>query len=840
MLSRFARPSWKLTALVATVATLAAGCARELPSDGRGLPYDVVEIAPEQTVVDVDIVDFDGDGVDEVADIRRSSGHPYYFLSIRRIRNGNLVPMVQRPGMQHFRRGGTADVDGDGLPEYFISQRVGDRAFLTPFSVRITGSAAQIDTLRSARPIALSLKDYVDDTSSWDGRLFVFGTFDLDEDGFRETVLFGCSVGYVGVPRGIGRANLRTGRIDWFRRFSGCPVPGGERLDVDADGRDELVAGLGAPGNSVTWNGRTDSTAYLVAVDLDGQLLWETRTGGLSARTEMLRCDLDEDGEPELLTWTHYGITERPDSLGVFLRDPADGQVVAGWSSGAMVNHVATADLADGPAVFAATDDGWLRRLRYVNGRLLVDRAVRTPARGVERSAGAPEDGYGQAGEEPGGDGPSSGESIASASQVPEANAGRAEPTHPAVASVAWLRLAPVPSPVVCIGTRDGVVAVLDVDLEPLALHRGERAVGRWGFFSHVSESGIREAVVRTSDGYFVFGLAEVPPSPWAFVLVGLVGLAGAGACVPKVRRVSASTLRRWLTPAPERERLIDGLLNDLAVAGHGELTATSALRRLKDVLILMHPEDGRVPDAFLARYGEAAADLRGIGVPTLQSILRQAELAALSPGIVEDLRAAVMSVTRASASLKGRPPDRREAVELTKTLDSMFASLDAALRALRDECRLELSSPVMDELRRAARVHADSYVDEGAELRIPAASPHEEVRVLGTRPELSFVLENLIANALAAVRSAPVRRVEVDVEAEDGTVVVRVSDTGGGVPPGVRDRLFERGVTSKKNGGGTGLAGSREILERRGGSIRLVDSDPDRGTTFEVRFEVC
>ena len=59
-------------ALAIVLAVAAAGCVRELPSDGRGLPYRVIKTASEQSVMDIDIADFDGDGIDEIADIRRS------------------------------------------------------------------------------------------------------------------------------------------------------------------------------------------------------------------------------------------------------------------------------------------------------------------------------------------------------------------------------------------------------------------------------------------------------------------------------------------------------------------------------------------------------------------------------------------------------------------------------------------------------------------------------------------------------------------------------------------------------------------------------------------------
>jgi signal transduction histidine kinase len=68
--------------------------------------------------------------------------------------------------------------------------------------------------------------------------------------------------------------------------------------------------------------------------------------------------------------------------------------------------------------------------------------------------------------------------------------------------------------------------------------------------------------------------------------------------------------------------------------------------------------------------------------------------------------------------------------------------------------------------------------------------------------------------------------------------VVVEISDTGPGMPPGVAERAFEAFFTTKQVGSGTGLGldiARRIIVERHGGTIS-VESRPGR-TTFTVRL---
>jgi signal transduction histidine kinase len=88
---------------------------------------------------------------------------------------------------------------------------------------------------------------------------------------------------------------------------------------------------------------------------------------------------------------------------------------------------------------------------------------------------------------------------------------------------------------------------------------------------------------------------------------------------------------------------------------------------------------------------------------------------------------------------------------------------------------------------------------------------------------ELEIVLRNLIANALDAIRETrPVRR-EIRLEAtivEGGFVRLSVIDSGPGIPPMMRERLFQPFSTSKSHGMGLGLAISRAIVKAHGGRL--------------------
>jgi two-component system sensor histidine kinase BaeS len=106
------------------------------------------------------------------------------------------------------------------------------------------------------------------------------------------------------------------------------------------------------------------------------------------------------------------------------------------------------------------------------------------------------------------------------------------------------------------------------------------------------------------------------------------------------------------------------------------------------------------------------------------------------------------------------------------------------------------------------------------------------------TVPADAARLHQLLANLLdnAARHSPSGGRVSVAVTRENGSVNVDVADLGPGIPPGERDRVFERFVrgtsTPGETDGGTGLglAIARWVTDLHGGSIAVLDSGPSGG----------
>jgi C4-dicarboxylate-specific signal transduction histidine kinase len=98
---------------------------------------------------------------------------------------------------------------------------------------------------------------------------------------------------------------------------------------------------------------------------------------------------------------------------------------------------------------------------------------------------------------------------------------------------------------------------------------------------------------------------------------------------------------------------------------------------------------------------------------------------------------------------------------------------------------------------------------------------------------ELRFILDNLVGNAIEAMRGSERRELVLFLERVNARVRLEVRDTGCGIPPEAQERLFDA-VHTRLGAGGFGLPRSAEIVRRWGGEIRLEESGPE-GTTFSL-----
>jgi signal transduction histidine kinase len=166
--------------------------------------------------------------------------------------------------------------------------------------------------------------------------------------------------------------------------------------------------------------------------------------------------------------------------------------------------------------------------------------------------------------------------------------------------------------------------------------------------------------------------------------------------------------------------------------------------------------------------------------------------------------------------------------VERIMTLASLDAGT-ARVSAVRTDAA-EVAAGCGTVIRPLAEAHGLSF----------ALSAPDRAELVTDPDRLREVLMNLLHNAVEYNR--PGGRVSLAVAREGDRVVFEVADTGIGMTPEVRDRMFERFYRADPSRhatgvhAGLGLAIVREYADRLGGTIG-VDSTPGEGTTFRVSF---
>jgi signal transduction histidine kinase len=114
--------------------------------------------------------------------------------------------------------------------------------------------------------------------------------------------------------------------------------------------------------------------------------------------------------------------------------------------------------------------------------------------------------------------------------------------------------------------------------------------------------------------------------------------------------------------------------------------------------------------------------------------------------------------------------------------------------------------------------------------MRIDLAE--ELPKLTADRIQLQQVLMNLMLNGIEAMRDASGElRIKSQV-AEDGQLLISVTDTGVGLPAENVDKIFDAFFTTKPQGTGLGLAITRSIVKSHGGRI-WASANSGRGATF-------
>jgi len=205
-----------------------------------------------------------------------------------------------------------------------------------------------------------------------------------------------------------------------------------------------------------------------------------------------------------------------------------------------------------------------------------------------------------------------------------------------------------------------------------------------------------------------------------------------------------------------------------------------------------------------------------------------------LSISILHDLRNPMATIYAATEMLVDLDP---EATEVKRLATNMYCAAGRMRNLLAHFSRVASGSrstaeisDIRDVILAASQAASAGIANQGVEIALDMPR-RIELPLMCSRVECVFF--NLITNALEAMPSGG--QIHILAKTAGDYVLVEIEDTGPGIPPGIRERLFEPFVTAgKRDGLGLGLALARQTVLDHGGDIW---TEPAAGARFVIRL---
>jgi signal transduction histidine kinase len=236
----------------------------------------------------------------------------------------------------------------------------------------------------------------------------------------------------------------------------------------------------------------------------------------------------------------------------------------------------------------------------------------------------------------------------------------------------------------------------------------------------------------------------------------------------------------------------------------------------------------------------------------------RLAAISRITGGVAHEIKNPLNAIVLRLDLLKARASSGATEEALIPEIDVLSREVRRLDRVVKTF--LDFSRPVevhFKELDLAALanevVHLMTPQAERAGVELTCETPQDpaghQTMMRGDADMLKQAILNLVTNALEAMKNDAMKndaingvgakassRLRVAVESSDDSVVLIVADNGPGIPPEVREKVFQLYFTTKEKGSGIGLAMTYRAVQLHNGTVDF-ESETGRGTTFRLKF---
>jgi len=302
-----------------------------------------------------------------------------------------------------------------------------------------------------------------------------------------------------------------------------------------------------------------------------------------------------------------------------------------------------------------------------------------------------------------------------------------------------------------------------------------------------------------------------------------------------ELEKVKGRNFREVLTPA--QLDIVKGLLRDMVLAKQGSIS--------RQVTIPMPEGDLTLLTSLTVLKDENDAFMGMVVVfDDLTNLIRAQRMAAwreVARRIAHEIKNPLTPIQLSAQRLRKRflsrfPEEERVFDECTSMIIKSVDELKGLVDEFSNFARMPAAQPTPNDLNAVVREAVTLYEEAHRAITFTLKMDECLPKILLDRDQIKRVLINLLDNAVAAIDGTGEIELATSYDAELKMVTFSISDTGHGIAPEDRPRLFEPYFSRKKGGTGLGLAIVNTIIADHHGFIRAKENFPC-GSRFVVEL---